>query len=135
MNENKFILDNFFNNNEKNLALNLEPLEPQEIIFLVTDWISEFCDIKIISIFKIKNYNLDIYQYFTLDSEMKIMEYIPNQHTFTPSVHKENKNMQQSKPQSTEKPAAPFGNLKPAEIPTKSHTYTYNGKSKKRFEK
>lgn len=121
--------------NQKNLVLNLEPLEPQEIIFLATDWINEFCDIKIISIFKIKNYHLDIYQYFTLDSEMKIMEYIPNQHTFTPSVHKENKNMQQSKPQSTEKPAAPFGNLKPAAIPTKLHTYTYNGKSEKRFEK
>ena len=29
MNENKFILDNFFNNNEKNLALNLELLEQQ----------------------------------------------------------------------------------------------------------
>ena len=135
MNENKFILDNFFNNNEKNLALNLEPLEPQEIIFLATDWISEFCDIKIISIFKIKNYNLDIYQYFTLDSEMKIMEYIPNQHTFTPSVHKENKNMQQSKPQNTSKPSAPFGNLKSETIPKKLHTYNYNEKNEKRFEK
>lgn len=46
-------------------------------------------------------------------------------------MSEENKNMQQSKPQSTEKPAAPFGNLRPAAIPTKMHTYTYNGKSEK----
>ena len=49
----------------------------------------------------------------------------------TNRMSEENKNMQQSKPQSTEKPAAPFGNLRPAAIPTKMHTYTYNGKSEK----
>lgn len=47
-------------------------------------------------------------------------------------MSEENKNIPQSESQSTEKSVAPFGNLKPAAIPTKLHTYSYNGKSEKK---
>ena len=90
MNESKFILDNFFNNNEKFSAL--RPLEPRELIFLATDWMNEFSDLQIINIFKIVNPSSGNYQYFTLDSDLDIMEYIPDKHYFFLNVNTEIKN-------------------------------------------
>ena len=45
------------------------------------------------------------------------------------SKHESEDNKQESKPvpQQTEKQANPFGNLKPAEIPTRLHTFSYQG--------
>lgn len=43
-------------------------------------------------------------------------------------------NKQESKPvpQQTEKQANPFGNLKPAEIPIRLHTFSYQGGEKEK---
>lgn len=47
-------------------------------------------------------------------------------------MSEENKNTPQSGPQGSGKTDTPFWNLNPAVIPTKLHTYTYNGKCEKR---
>ena len=47
-------------------------------------------------------------------------------------MSEENKNTTQSASTNKEKQANPFGNLHPAEIPTKLHTFSYNGKIEKR---
>ena len=91
MNYDKFIIEEFFSNNEKVLTLNLEPLEPQEIIYLATDWMSEFSNTQIISIFKIENH-LGNYQYFVLDNDLDIMEYIPDKHYFFLDIDTDIKN-------------------------------------------
>ena len=43
-------------------------------------------------------------------------------------------NKQEAKlvPQQTEKQANPFGNLNPAEIPTRLHTFSYQGSEKEK---
>lgn len=90
MNESKFILDNFFNNNEK--FSDFRPLEPRELIYLATDWMNEFSDLQIINIFKIVNPSSGNYQYFILDSDLNIMEYTPDTHYFFLTVNTEIKN-------------------------------------------
>ena len=90
MNESKFILDNFFNNNEK--FSDLRPLEPRELIYLATDWMNEFSALQIINIFKIVNPASGNYQYFILDSDLDIMEYIPDKHYFSSHINTEIKN-------------------------------------------
>lgn len=47
----------------------------------------------------------------------------------------ENKNTPQSADQGAKKSVNPFGNLKPAEIPTRLHTYTYNGNNNENSKK
>ena len=48
--------------------------------------------------------------------------------------HESEDNKQESNPvpQQTEKQANPFGNLKPAEIPTRLHTFSYQGGEKEK---
>lgn len=90
MNENNFIiLDNFLIIMKK--TSDLRPLEPSELIFLATDWMNTFSDIQIINIFKIVN-NLGNYQYFVLDSDLDIMEYVPDKHYFFSNINTEIEN-------------------------------------------
>lgn len=94
MNTNKYdreILDKFLYEKQTALKMELFPLEPMELGHLVTDWLNIFPNIKIVSIFKIKD-NGKNYQYFILDSDLDIQEYIPDKHYFSMNINEDIKN-------------------------------------------
>ena len=47
-------------------------------------------------------------------------------------MNEENKQETKPMPQQMNTQTSPFGNLKPAEIPTKLHTFSYHGECEKR---
>lgn len=87
---NNSIIKEYFNNNEKFLALDSEPLEPWEMIHIATDWITKYSSVRMIHIFKIKNIFLNNnYRFFILDEEYNILEYLPEQHYFSLDVEQD----------------------------------------------
>lgn len=92
MNTNKYdreILDKFLYEKQTTLKMELFPLEPIELSHLIVDWLNIFPNIKIFSIFKIKDEYEKNYQYFTLDSDLDIMEYIPDKHYFSMNINED----------------------------------------------
>ena len=89
MNTNKYdreILDKFLYEKQTTLKMGLFPLEPIELCHLVMDWLNIFPNIKIVSIFKIKDEYKKNYQYFVLDSDLDIQEYIMEKHYFSMNI-------------------------------------------------
>lgn len=89
MNTNKYdreTLDKFLYEKQTTLKMELFPLEPMELGHLVTDWLNIFPNIKIFGIFKIKDEYKKNYQYFVLDSDFDIQEYIMEKHYFSMNI-------------------------------------------------
>ena len=92
MNTNKHdreMLDKFFYEKQTTLKIGLFPLEPIELGHLVMDWINIFPNIKIISVFKVKDEYINHYQYFILDGDLDILEYIPDKHYFSMNINED----------------------------------------------